>query len=171
MTERLDSPFRESGRFRARAAMVLASMFGLRWSAVIALVLAGCPGPDDDELVCPTSAAVVTLSLGLQREVFDADCKTCHNAQDLSSGDFSTIEKTREWTVNRKSQFAGTGALKVVDPKNLANSILWLKVLGGDATGKKGPGGEKVYGAMPLGSGLTAAKKASLKNWICSGAQ
>ena len=147
-------------------------MFGLRWLAVIALVLAGCPGPgDDDELVCPTSAAVVTLSLGLQREVFDADCKTCHNAQDLSSGDFSTIEKTREWTVNRKSQFAGAGRLKVVDPKNLANSILWLKVLGGDATGKKGPAGEKVYGAMPLGTTLTPAKKASLKNWICSGAQ
>lgn len=138
---------------------------------IIALVFAGCPGPADDELVCPTSPTAVTLDTGLQAEVFDANCKTCHNAQDPSSGDFSTATKTREWTVNRKSQFAGTGALKVVEPKNLANSILWLKVLGGDATGKKGPSGEKVYGAMPLGAGLTPAKKASLKNWICAGAQ
>ena len=147
-------------------------MFGLRRFAVIALVCSGCPGPSpDDDLLCsPQGSPAVSLTSGLQSEVFDADCRTCHNARDPGSGDFSTAEKTRESTVGRKSQFAGGGTLKIIDPKNLGNSILWLKVLGGDAAGKKGPAGEKVYGMMPLGSTLTPAKKASLKNWICSGA-
>ncbi len=61
--------------------------------------------------------------------------------------------------------------MKIVDPGNLGNTVLWLKVLGGDAAGKRGPHGERVYGAMPLGAGLTAKQKTEIKNWICSGAQ
>jgi len=130
-----------------------------------------CGETSEPDLDCPVSPRAVALSPTLQAEVFDAACKSCHNAADPSSGDFSNADRTRLATVDKTSQFAVGGTLKIVDPGNLKNSILWLKVLGGDATGRKGPAGEKTYGAMPLGAGLTAAQKSSLKNWICSGAQ
>ena len=140
------------------------------FAALLVLSLSACPGPEDgDDLVCPKSPQSVTLAATLQMQVFDADCKTCHNPSN-SNGDYSTAEKTYAATVGVSSQFANGGTLKVVDPGSLKNSILWLKVLGGDSFGRKGPNGESTYGAMPLGNGLSAAKKAALKNWICSGA-
>lgn len=134
------------------------------------MALTACPG-GEDELECPSSPEPVTLASNLHADVFARDCTSCHSAADPGSGDFSTISKTLAATVGKTSQFAAGGSMKVVDPNNLGNSVLWLKVLGGDAAGKTGPHGEKVYGAMPLGAGLTAKQKTALKEWICSGAQ
>ena len=75
--------------------------------------------------------------------------------------------------VNKKSLYAGTAAtLKVVDSTSLANSSLWLKVLGGAAKGRTGPKSENVSGVMPNdNTTLTAAQKQILKDWICTGAK
>ena len=85
-----------------------------------------------------------------------------------SPTDYSTIAATA-LNVGLASQY-GHG-LKVVDPNNLANSTLWLKVLGGsptyqslDCTGV-GP-------LMPSGAAgpMNAAALAKIKGWICAGA-
>lgn len=140
---------------------------------VVSLVTLGCGGTTpsgDPELTCDTGAATVTLT-GEVQAVFDAKCVSCHIAG-YSYGDYTTAAKTHESTVGVKSLYAGTaGTMKIVDPKNLANSALWLKVLGGDAANRKGPNGEGTLGAMPNdGSTLTAAQKKLLKDWICTGA-
>ena len=150
--------------------MVARSMRLLVSLVALSLSLACGETTSEPDLDCPVSPRAVTLAM-VQAEVFDPACKSCHNAADPSSGDFSNAERARLATVGKTSQFAAGGTLKIVDPGNLKNSILWLKVLGGDATGKKGPADEKTYGAMPLGGGLTPSQKSSLKNWICSGAE
>lgn len=55
----------------------------------------------------------------------------------------------------------------MVDPTNLGNSSVYLKVLGRT----KSPAGKPVGQAMPPGAPLTAAQKQLLKDWICSGAK
>ena len=126
-------------------------------------------GPSDPELACDATPASATLATNVQG-VFDAKCKSCH-IENYSYGDYTTAAKTAA-VVSKKSLYAGMGAtLLVVDPKSLANSALWLKVLGGATAGRTGPKGENVYGKMPNdGQMLTADEKKILKNWICSGA-
>lgn len=140
---------------------------------VLSLVTLGCGGAmpaGDPELTCDTGAATVTLTGDVQA-VFDAKCKSCHGAGYMY-GDYSTAQKTHSSTVGVKSLYAGdAGMMKIVDPQNLANSSLWLKVLGGDAANRKGPRGERTFGAMPNdGTMLTDAQKKLLKDWICTGA-
>jgi len=137
------------------------------------LVVFGCgsPPPTDPELTCDTGRAAQTLTGGVQA-VFDAKCVSCH-VSGYAYGDYTTADKTFAATTNKVSYLAGTAAkLKVVDgnSKSLANSSLWLKVLGGDAANRKGPNGENTLGAMPNdGTSLTADQKQLLKDWICSG--
>ena len=128
-------------------------------------------GPSDPELACDASPAAATLATNVQ-PVFTAKCGTaCHLAND-TYGDYTTAAKTGT-IVSKKSLYAGMGAtLLVVDPKSLANSALWLKVLGGATAGRTGPKGENVYGKMPNDTGkLTAEEKKIIKDWICSGAK
>lgn len=127
-------------------------------------------GTSDPDLTCATSAAAATLGTNVQA-VFDAKCKTCHIAN-YSFGDYTEASRTAT-IVSKKSIYAGTAAtLLVVDPKSLANSALWLKVLGGATGGRTGPKGENVSGKMPNDSTtLTTAEKQLLKDWICSGAK
>ncbi len=137
----------------------------------LCLAAASC-GPPEDDLTCPSSAPSVTLAGNVQPEVFVPKCKTCHNPNGSSTGgDYTTAETSRAATVGVVSDYANGGTLKIIDPGNLANSVLWLKVLGGDAAGKHGPNGEKTYGVMPLGDTLSPAQKQTLKNWVCSGAK
>lgn len=140
------------------------------------LALAACGGGNqmmgDPELTCDTGATAVTLSGQVQSQVFDVKCKSCHAAS-YQYGDYTDATKTSAATVNKKSLYAGmAGTLQVVEPNNLANSALWLKVLGGDAANRKGPKGEGTLGKMPNdGTDLTAAQKKLLKDWICTGAK
>jgi hypothetical protein len=108
----------------------------------------------------------------LQVSVIDSQgtCTECHYTgcavADCGGLDLDTQAKTLA-TVNRASTYAGTGTLKQVAPNNLRNSSLWLKVLGGC----RGPSGENVQSAMPLGKEpLSSEKMELIKNWICSGA-
>ena len=128
-------------------------------------------GPSDPELACDASPAAATLATNVQ-PVFAAKCsKACHLAND-TYGDYTDASKTAA-IVSKKSLYAGMGAtLLVVDPKSLANSALWLKVLGGATAGRTGPKGENVYGKMPNDTGtLTTEEKKIIKDWICSGAK
>ncbi|PZR17461.1 MAG: hypothetical protein DI536_03830 [Archangium gephyra] len=127
--------------------------------------------PGDPELTCATAPQSATLASNVQA-VFDAKCKDCHEAQ-YAYGDYTTAEKTLAATTDKKSVYAGRNAtLMVVDGanKSLANSALWLKVLGGAAAGRTGPKGENVQGKMPNDNReLTAQEKQLIKDWICTG--
>ncbi len=128
-------------------------------------------GPMDPELTCDASPAAAALTTNVQA-IFSAKCsQSCHLAND-TYGDYTDAAKTGA-VVSKKSLYAGmAGTLKVVDPKSLANSSLWLKVLGGATSGRTGPKGENVYGRMPNdGAMLSAEQKKTLKDWICSGAK
>jgi hypothetical protein len=104
--------------------------------------------------------------------ILDAKCKSCH-AAGYSYGDYSDATKSAEALSGKKSLFAGTNAtLLVVDTKALANSSLWLKLLGGATKGRTGPKGENVQGPMPSGAdALPEAELKVFKDWICSGAK
>ena len=128
-------------------------------------------GPTDPELTCDPSPAAASLTTNVQA-VFAAKCsQSCHQPGD-AFGDYTDAAKTGA-IVAKKSLYAGmAGTLKVVDPKSLANSSLWLKVLGGSTSGRTGPRGENVYGKMPNdGALLSADQKKTLKDWICGGAK
>lgn len=139
---------------------------------VLVLVLVGCGPAGDPDLTCDTTSSSATLESAVQAQVFQASCVSCHSAN-YSYGDYSSAAATAAATVNVKSISAGAaGTLEVVDPGTLANSALWLKVLGGTAKARTGPKGENVFGAMPNdGTTLSAAQKQLLKDWICSGAK
>lgn len=145
----------------------------MKWlvSAGIAFALWGC-GSGDPELTCSTNPPSVTLEANVQAVFTDRCTSGCHE-DGYSYGDYTTVASTLEGTVGKKSAFARKdGALKVVDPGNLANSTLWLKILGGSQRGRTGPKGENVYGAMPNDrTTLGATQKQLFKDWICSGAQ
>jgi hypothetical protein len=107
----------------------------------------GMPMPSDPDLNC-TGVGTATLAANVQ-PVIDAKCKGCHDATNATYGDYSNAAKTGE-NVGKKSLYAGMpGTLKVVEASNLANSSLWLKLLGGQARGRSGPKAENVLGAMP----------------------
>jgi len=130
------------------------------------------PPPPDPDLTCDSSPAAATLATNVQ-PVFAAKCsRACHLAND-PYGDYTTAAKTAT-IVGKKSLYAGMGAtLMIVDGQSsLANSALWLKVLGGATTGRVGPKGENVSGKMPNDTTtLTADEQKILKDWICSGAK
>lgn len=130
------------------------------------------PPPPDPDLTCDASPAAATLATNVQA-VFTAKCsKACHLAND-PYGDYTTAAKTAT-IVSKKSLYAGMGAtLQIVDPASLANSALWLKVLGGATTGRVGPKGENVSGKMPNDPTmpLTTEEQKILKDWICGGAK
>ncbi len=135
--------------------------------------LVSCSPPGDPELTCDPAPAAATLATNV-RPLIEAKCgNSCHLAGD-SFGDYSSASTTAT-IVNKKSVYASTaGTLKVVDGtnKSLANSSLWLKILGGATTGRQGPKGENVYGRMPNDTTmLTADEKKIFKDWICGGAQ
>ncbi len=136
-----------------------------------ALVSCGPPVPSDPDLTCDASPPAVSLATDIQ-PLFQARCGTCHVAN-YSYGDYSTAAKTGA-IVGKKSLYAGMAAsLAVVDAQSLANSALWLKVLGGATSGRTGPKGENVYGKMPNDPSitLTAEEQKQIKDWICGGAQ
>lgn len=130
----------------------------------------GPPPVTDPELACDAAPAEATLAKNVQA-VFTAKCATCH-VPGYSLGDYSDAARTTA-SVAKKSIYAGnTGTLKVVDPGVLANSSLWLKLLGGAQVGRAGPNGENVSQRMPNDdTRLTAEEKQLLKDWICTGAK
>lgn len=142
--------------------------FGIGAAGV--LFSCGTPTPTDPDLTCDANPAAATLATNVQA-VFDARCKTCHVAN-YSYGGYSNATETAA-IVGKKSLYAGTtGTLLVVDPKSLANSSLWLKVLGGTAAGRAGPKSENILAKMPNDmTVLPAAELKTLKDWICGGAK
>lgn len=124
-------------------------------------------------LVCDTGATAVAAAK-LQTDVIDVACKSCHNPTGTArlSGDYSTASTFVAATVNKASAYPSTGAkgFKIVTPNDLAASVLWLKVSGGQPS-FKGPNGEFVGGVMPETGPITAAQKKLIKDWICTGAK
>ena len=125
----------------------------------------------DALLTCESTLAQVTTAT-IQTDVFQANCVTaCHDSRGGASPNLSDATLTQA-AVGKTSGYAGSrGTLKMVDTTNLANSALWLKILGGTPGGRRGPNGESVGGRMPpTGAGLSEADKNKVKAWICSGA-
>lgn len=141
------------------------------------------PGPCDEpaNLECPSSPTAVTTAE--VHELFAARCTDCHEPTcfdaaspdtECASLDLTTEELTQQ-SVGRESRYAtGSSTMKIVDPGNLANSTMWLKILGGEDVGCMGPNGERTLEPMPNPKDgdepLNAAERQLVKNWICSGA-
>jgi len=120
------------------------------------------------DLTCDADAGRVTLA-ELHPQVMGAICIECHTTGGTKP-DMSTVEAVQANVVGQVSLRYGANGLKIVDPGNLANSVLWLKVNGGSPR-IKGPNGELVGGQMPAGRPkLSDDKLALIKQWICSGA-
>lgn len=143
---------------------------GAMRSTIVAcfVVLTGCgqmmmtvdAGPP--ELICdPAVTTPVTLSATVQAQIFDKQCKSCHNAFDASNGDYSDAARTAA-AVAKNSKVAP--GLKVLEPNNLGKSVLWLKL-----NNRKGPAGETLGGVMPPGGALPADQQKLVKDWICTG--
>lgn len=139
--------------------------------AALAFVSCGEMMPSDPDLSC-TGAGTQTLATVQPLLTMRCGLAGCHDPSAATYGDYSTAAGTTA-QVGKKSLYAGMpGTLLVVEPKKLANSALWLKVLGGATKGRTGPKGENVFGAMPQdGTTLDAASQKMIKDWICSGAQ
>ena len=144
-----------------------------------ALLLVGCgtpnPGPADAGLVCPTTPIAVTTAK-LQVDVITPICASCHKTAGtaVTYGVWDTAEHSQAAMVGVASIYnTGTPALKVVDPRKLANSTTYLKLLGGSPT-FNGPHGENIGGQMPSAATppvtITAEQIDEVRNWICSGA-
>lgn len=152
--------------------------FALMAFAVVAA--SGCggdsnPGTDggttSDIYKCDGAEAVTTAQL--QSEIFATRCATCHTTDTPSQpGNMTTTAQTQA-LVGKASNYATTAGstLKYVDPNNLQNSTMYLKVLG-HPRDFKGPKGEIVgQSRMPQGSEpLTDAQIGRIKSWICTGA-
>lgn len=120
------------------------------------------PDAGNPLFTCDPMAASVTLAGSVQAQLFDRQCKSCHNAFDASNGDFSEAGKTAT-AVTAASKHAG---LKRVEPNQLGKSALWLKM-----NNTPGPGGENAGGVMPPGGMLPEDSRKLIKDWICSGAK
>lgn len=65
----------------------------------------------------------------------------------------------------------GYPTMKIIDPGNLRNSLMYLKVMGGTDAGYLGPNGEDTGFLMPRGGPpLPEEKTDLLRRWICAGA-
>jgi hypothetical protein len=169
----------------------------LAFSAVMALALVGCGGPGGNDggsgggAGGSTGACVDTMSNDykcdgatsvktgdLWTNVINPKCvSTCHTATGSASsyGNYSTAAQFQTVNVGVRSLYAGAKqTLKKVDPNNLQNSSVWLKVIGGSTAipNKKGPQCEVVGNQMPDGlPALSQSELDQIKNWICTGAQ
>ncbi len=124
----------------------------------------------DPLVTCDPNPAVVTTAT-LQTQVFNA-CRTCHNQNDTYA-DLSAPEKSQAM-VDKASTFSKGVAgseLKLVKPKDLANSSLWLKLNGGTSAKLAGPKMEMLGGIMPPTGALSATDLKAVKDWICGGAK
>lgn len=153
----------------------------LRPGAVVCLLMSGilligCGGGSDSgtqtrpELICDAQVPVVTTN-DVQSQIMNQVCISCHapgGGGVFAPGQWETADKTYNNTVGKPSTYS---SLPIIDPSNLRNSVMYLKVLGGSPT-YKGPGGENVGGPMPLPPTppLNQLQKTLLKNWICGGA-
>jgi hypothetical protein len=141
-------------------------------AAVSALSCGGPGGMDagtDPETTCDAMPTATSFAK-VYSDVFPA-CTACHKMGLMDgSGSYGLYDTQANalMQVNKVSAYAGMAkTLKVVDPKHLENSTMWLKVLGR----AKSPGGNNLQGLMPLGGPpLSADKQKILKDWICSGA-
>jgi hypothetical protein len=137
--------------------------------ALVALVLSSCgqqmmsKDAGSDEFACAPNTGEVTLGGRVQLELFDRQCKSCHNAFDATNGDYSDAARTAA-AVAKPSQYSA--ALKPVVANDLSKSTLWRKM-----NGLKGPGGEALGGVMPPGGMLGATSLQLVRDWICTGAK
>jgi hypothetical protein len=127
---------------------------------------------DQANLTCPsTPTAITTTQI---QALFSAECTECHKANcgsaSCGSLDLSTVAKSQA-AVGKASRYAGSTGLKIVDTGSLANSTLWLKLLGGKQAGCTAPGVQTIGDSMPrAGETLSTEQLNQVKNWICSGA-
>ncbi len=148
------------------------------WLVITGVLLVGCGGSGGDggtqtrpELICDAQVPVVTTN-DVQTQIISPVCTSCHapgGGGVGAPGIWDTADKTYNSTVGKPS--FGYAPLPIVDPRNLKNSVMYLKVLGGSPT-YKGPGGENVGGPMPQPPtpSLTQTQRTLMKNWICGGA-
>jgi hypothetical protein len=139
------------------------------------------PNPNAPDTTCDPMAAQVTLAQLHSGFILQRCGTPCHypspgggmpEGTGFAYGDYTTPALTRTAMVGKNSLYAGAGAtLKVVDPNNLANSSLWLKVSAKTTIGWKGPKGENTGASMPNdGTKLSTTELKQIKDWICTGA-
>jgi hypothetical protein len=142
--------------------------------------ISGTPDAGDPDLVCEPGRPTVTTAQ-LQTLAIEPGCDHCHftgtpqNPNNTGApGDYTTAAKTQAALVNVISAYdINNKGLKMVDPGHLANSTMWLKIMGGTTIGggKRGPNKEPVGGPMPNDATVfTADQKQAVRDWICSGA-
>ena len=105
-------------------------------------------------------------------DVVQPRCAGCHKAGQAgaTSGKIELDDVTKlAATVGKASQYAGSGALKIVTPSNPGRSSMMLKVLGGSPT-YTGPESQNIGGKMPTTGLLPAAEQEKFRQWICGGA-
>ena len=146
------------------------------WLLMSGLLLLGC-GNDSGgsqsrpELTCDAQVPAVTAT-DVESQIMTPVCTSCHapgGGGVGAPGQWETADKMFNSTVSKTSTYS---SLPIVDPGNLSNSVMYLKVLGGSPT-YKGPRGESVGGVMPQPptAMLSSTQTALLKNWICGGAR
>src|SRR5262249_29082369 len=123
------------------------------------------------ELTCDAQVPVVTAT-DVESQIMTPVCSSCHapgGGGVGAPGQWETVDKMYNNTVGKPSTYSG---LPIVDPSNLGNSVMYLKVLGGSPT-FNGPRGENVGGVMPQPptAMLSSTQRNLLKNWICGGAR
>jgi hypothetical protein len=128
-------------------------------------------------MVCETGRPEVTLAKVHSDVLLGTGCIDCHKptapAATKGPGDYTSVQTTTTAFLQSPSAYTkGTDGVKIVDPGNLANSTLWLMVLGGAEKGYKSPKGDPIGPGMPQSRDpLEAEHKQLIKDWICGGAK
>lgn len=119
---------------------------------------------------CGTDVTEVSAE-ALYTQVIDTQCKSCHftGAPETTGGNL-VLDSVEALKATAGTALGKYGTVEVTDPDHPENSTMYLKVLGGEQAGVKGPNGQSVGQRMPLGQQLPEAQVALIKNWICSGA-
>ena len=146
---------------------------------LLLLIAIGC-GHDNNEPACVEMATLpemqcsdapsVTLAK-LQVDVLAPTCAkaACHDGKPgtISSIDYTTVEASLA-SVGKDSAY-GDGLRVVDEAGRLANSTMWLKLIGGSPK-YKGPACTSVGGIMPFGATqpIPDAALGEVKGWICS---
>jgi hypothetical protein len=124
----------------------------------------------DPNFQCAGVSAVTLTQV--EADIFKPVCALsgCHDGiNTLAPTDYTTAAKTFA-NVGKDSTYKN--GLKVIDAnKDLTNSTMWLKLLGGSPT-YKSPSCVSVGPIMPQGAinPLPAANLNEIKGWICAGA-
>ena len=122
-------------------------------------ILMGCVDMGSEQKTDDNPTGSVSFSSDIQ-PVFDLSCSTsgCHRAGHSTSLDLSGGSSYSNLVNVESKNYA---PLKLVEPGNSEDSVLYLKIVGSSETGSK----------MPPGGTLSDASVANIRAWITEGAE